>query len=441
VSERSGIALALRRFDNIKSSPQAAAEIADRWKHATHPNIIQLHGAWVHQRALFFTHDYHPGAQTLQERYLVQRGALIPESTVWAYICQLVTALRAIHALGLACRVIHPLRILWTSPNRIRINCVGVLDVLESDSQKTLEELQREDIFKLGRLILELTTRLPIEHLQRLGIQEALDGVAQHYSVEVVNLIKMLMQGQSSVYELCTMLTGQLVGQLDQTYAHSDALENELSKQFNSGRMLRVLLKTNLVNGRPEMGMDRNWSETGDRYVLSLFSNYLFHQHGPNGEPIVDYGHIIESLNKLDAGSTEKILLTSRGGKAVIVASFDEIRRCIHESFLELVRAGSGPGVLEEQQNVMYQEQQQRQMYQQMYAAQSGGGGGGVGGGMGGAGGYGGSMGGGVQGGQQYYGNSGGGGGGANPYANGGGGGGAMQQQGGYGGGSFMQHQ
>jgi PAB-dependent poly(A)-specific ribonuclease subunit 3 len=99
------------------------------------------------------------------------------------------------------------------------------------------------------------------------------------------------------------MLTGQLVGQLDQTYAHSDALENELSKQFNSGRMLRILLKTNLINGRPEMAMDRNWSDTGDRYVLSLFSNYLFHQHGPNGEPIVDYGHIIESLNKLDAGS------------------------------------------------------------------------------------------------------------------------------------------
>ena len=78
--------------------------------------------------------------------------------------------------------------------------------------------------------------------------------------------------------------------------------------------------------------------------VLSLFSNYLFHQHGSNGEPIVDYGHIMECLNKLDAGCHEKILLTSRDGKAVIVASFYEIRRCIHESFLELVRAGTGPG-------------------------------------------------------------------------------------------------
>ena len=62
--ENNAILLLFFRFDNIKSSPQAAAEVADRWKHATHPNIIQLHGAWVHQRALFFTHDYHPGAQT-----------------------------------------------------------------------------------------------------------------------------------------------------------------------------------------------------------------------------------------------------------------------------------------------------------------------------------------------------------------------------------------
>ena len=81
---------------------------------------------------------------------------MISETTLWAFICQLVTALRAIHALDLACRVIHPLRILWTSPNRIRINCVGVLDILEQDSQKTLQELQREDILYVLFFLLSL---------------------------------------------------------------------------------------------------------------------------------------------------------------------------------------------------------------------------------------------------------------------------------------------
>ena len=49
------------------------------------------------------------------------------------------------------------------------------------------------------------------------------------------------------------MLTGQLIGQLDQTYAHADAVENEMMRQFNCGRMLRILLKTNLVNAQPNI--------------------------------------------------------------------------------------------------------------------------------------------------------------------------------------------
>ena len=127
----------------------------------------------------------------MQERYLSQRGPLIPEGTLWAFICQLVTALRAIHALDLACRVVHPLRILWTSPNRIRINCVGVLDVLESDSQKSLGALQQEDITRLGSLLLSLATRLPMEHIQRMALPEVLEGIKNAYSVEVVSTKRM----------------------------------------------------------------------------------------------------------------------------------------------------------------------------------------------------------------------------------------------------------
>jgi PAB-dependent poly(A)-specific ribonuclease subunit 3 len=186
-----------------------------------------------------------------------------------------------------------------------------------------------------------------------------------------------------NIFEICKMLTGQLIGQLDQTYAHVDAVENEMMRQFNCGRMLRILLKTNLVNARPELGMDTRWSETGDRYVLSLFNHYLFHQHGMQGEPVVDFGHIIESLNKLDAGSMEKILLTSRDGKSIIVASFFEIRRCIHEAFLELIRSGTGPGVPAEAVNLRMQQQQRMMMEAQMQQMYGGGAGGMGGGGMG----------------------------------------------------------
>ena len=44
---------------------------------------------------------------------------------------------------------------------------------------------------------------------------------------------------------------------------------------------------------------DPNWSETGDRYLLKLFRDYLFHQVTPEGEPWVDLAHVVQSLNKV----------------------------------------------------------------------------------------------------------------------------------------------
>jgi len=45
--------------------------------------------------------------------------------------------------------------------------------------------------------------------------------------------------------------------------------------------------------------MDPAWSETGDRYILKLFRDYLFHQVDENGVPWLDMAHIVQSLNKV----------------------------------------------------------------------------------------------------------------------------------------------
>lgn len=45
--------------------------------------------------------------------------------------------------------------------------------------------------------------------------------------------------------------------------------------------------------------MDPAWSETGDRYLLKLFRDYLFHQVDEEGNPVLDLGHVVESLNKV----------------------------------------------------------------------------------------------------------------------------------------------
>ena len=49
----------------------------------------------------------------------------------------------------------------------------------------------------------------------------------------------------------------------------------------------------------PRFGGDSQWAETGDRYLLKLFRDYLFHQVLPSGGPWVDLGHVVQTLNKV----------------------------------------------------------------------------------------------------------------------------------------------
>lgn len=46
-------------------------------------------------------------------------------------------------------------------------------------------------------------------------------------------------------------------------------------------------------------GMDVEWSETGDRYLLKLFRDYLFHQVTDIGSAWIDFAHVVSTLNKV----------------------------------------------------------------------------------------------------------------------------------------------
>lgn len=45
--------------------------------------------------------------------------------------------------------------------------------------------------------------------------------------------------------------------------------------------------------------MDPSWSETGDRYIIKLFRDYVFHQVDENGTPVIDMVHVLTCLNKV----------------------------------------------------------------------------------------------------------------------------------------------
>ena len=47
------------------------------------------------------------------------------------------------------------------------------------------------------------------------------------------------------------------------------------------------------------MNGELQWTETGDRYMLKLFRDYIFHQVTPTGQPWIDLSHIVQCLNKV----------------------------------------------------------------------------------------------------------------------------------------------
>ncbi len=44
---------------------------------------------------------------------------------------------------------------------------------------------------------------------------------------------------------------------------------------------------------------DPRWSETGDRYIIKLFRDYVFHQVDENGNPVMNFSHVLTCLNKV----------------------------------------------------------------------------------------------------------------------------------------------
>lgn len=81
-----------------------------------------------------------------------------------------------------------------------------------------------------------------------------------------------------------------------------------------------------MITERAELELDASWAETGDRYLLKLFRDWVFHRHTDTGAPSVDWGFVVEALNKLDAGVPEKILLMSRDEMSMLVVSYREIK-------------------------------------------------------------------------------------------------------------------
>jgi len=119
-----------------------------------------------------------------------------------------------------------------------------------------------------------------------------------------------------------------------------DNLHSEFSRELENGRLFRLMAKLNFINERPEFEHDRAWSEHGERYFLKLFRDYVFHQVDAQNNPVVDLGHVLTCLNKLDAGTDEKVTLISRDEQSCFIVSYRELKKGVESAFQELTKGG-----------------------------------------------------------------------------------------------------
>jgi len=83
----------------------------------------------------------------------------------------------------------------------------------------------------------------------------------------------------------------------------------------------------------PRFGRSHRWSETGDRYIIKLFRDYVFHQVDENLDPVVNLTHVLTCLNKLDAGSEERMMLVARDEQSCLVVSYKDVKACIESAY------------------------------------------------------------------------------------------------------------
>jgi PAB-dependent poly(A)-specific ribonuclease subunit 3 len=221
---------------------------------------------------------------------------------------------------------------------RIRLNCCGILDVVQPDPSRTLQELQAEDFVKLGRMILSIACGSPIA---AQNPQKSMEYIAKQYSANLREQIFMLVMGQvKNIDEFAKNIASHTLANLNSSMHYEDSLESELMRELENGRIVRLLCKFGFINERPEFDHDPRWSETGDRYYIKLFRDYVFHSVDENGQPVVDISHVLTCLNKLDAGVDEKVMLVSRDNLNCFVVTYKDVScmaRSIDEEILIIV--------------------------------------------------------------------------------------------------------
>ncbi|CAK7565423.1 MAG: PAB-dependent poly(A)-specific ribonuclease subunit 3 [Sporothrix epigloea] len=369
VASKNGKHYCLRRLENFRVSNENALRAAREWRRVTSGSIVTVHEAFTTRAfgdsSVVFATDYFPLSVTLMQYHFPTYGqtrtrgnVTIQEPVLWGYFVQIANALRAIHSAGLAARCIDLTKIIRTSKNRIRLSGCAVQDVIDYDPTRRLQDLQQEDFIHFGEIMVSLATYTPPSELKKP--LSPVDQVPETYSPEFKTAVTWLLTpasnmvtpnggssgsdsgGGKTIDALIQSIAPQMARYFDMSLQENDGLMSQVFREVENGRIARLLMKLGTINERENYQRDASWSEHGPRYPLKLLRDYIFHQVDESGRPVVDAWHILASLNKLDAGSSEVVRLSSRDGRTNLFVTYKELNKLVQRSFNDLIRPAVG---------------------------------------------------------------------------------------------------
>ncbi|KAG9234504.1 PAB-dependent poly(A)-specific ribonuclease subunit PAN3 [Amylocarpus encephaloides] len=350
-SIKNGSMYTLRRLEGYRLTNERAIRSVKDWKRVNSGSVVSVVDAFTSRAfgdsSLIFVTNYHPLSKTLVEHHFANiskfgnRGVQsVPEPVLWSYIVQIASAIKAVHAANLAVRCMDPSKVILTDKGRIRLNACSVLDVVQFDAQRPLSELQQEDFIHFGKLILSIATN-NLSVMTSHTLMVFVDQLSRTYTPEFRDtVIWLLTPAQTpdtrTISNFLSGIATHVVDSFDSSLHGNDTLYSEINREVENGRLARLLMKLGTINERPEFDGDTMWSEQGERYVIKMFRDYVFHQVNSEGKPVVDMGHMVSCLNKLDAGSMERITLTSRDEQNVFVVTYNDMKKQVNAAWAEL---------------------------------------------------------------------------------------------------------
>lgn len=356
MSNEDGKLYTMRRLQNVPITSASVLKSVKKWKKLDCANCVKVYDVFTtrafNDNSLILIYDYYPMSLTLLENHFMsfpgKNPDLITEDCLWNYTTQLLNAIIEVNKLGFNIGSLDPSKIILTNKGRIRLSALSIDTILKdvkksnendkeilTEKEKEFVNHEAQDLLALGKLIFFLAKSTSFVQTKSENPKDIISELK--YSKKFIEMLMYLFDENPTFDSFQTLVSPMILKIMNGLQNSSDVMESALTSELENARLVRLFAKLDFICERPEVVKDGSWSETGERYPIKLFKDYVFHQIDERGKPVVDLTHVINCMNKLDAGVEENLLLVSPDEMTCLIMSYKDLKELINKNFMKLL--------------------------------------------------------------------------------------------------------